>query len=122
MTTAEGYRRAAYTLRGNRPLTDQDAAAMIGHEISISVGDKVLSSGTVTDCRVVDGGERFKLTVENNGRACVVCGHVYTEGEAAAALAQIDDVKIARPGRVNLPGWVQVCADLDACKQRWPVR
>lgn len=126
MSAPDGYTRAGFTLTGSRTLTDADAAAMIGHEISVSIGDAVLGSGIITDCRVVDDGARFKLTVEHNGRRCAGCGHVYTEDQADKYMALLGELRTQYGGSPDgllkattlLPDWVQVCTAWATCARR----
>lgn len=125
MTPPKGYLRAGFTLAGNRTLTDADAAGMIGHEISVSIGDVVLSSGTITDCRVIDDGARFNLTVEQKGRRCAACGHVYSEADADKLMHPLGGLREqwgGEPGGLKatspLPDWVLVCVSWATCERR----
>lgn len=127
MKTPVGYTRSTFHWRNemHRDLTADDAQQMLGMRLTVSLGSVVMSTGTVTAAKVVDGGERMQMTVETGGRWCPACGQVYPAETAGRHLAALTDVQARTPGRYvhppaydDLPSWVRVCRDWGACRAR----
>ena len=122
----EIYSRAVLYL-GNqmmRPLDDDDAISLMGHEVDVRMGGVAAASGTITSARVIDDGRRLEVVVENHGRSCRACGTVVSEGQAAAALTLLRDVYATTAAAADnemyqaVPPWAAVCSDPVACRRR----
>jgi len=125
--TVTDYQRSAFRIPGARPLTDDDAAGLLGAELNVSIGDADLCRGTVTNAKVVDGGANLWVTVESNGRCCCACSHPYPEDQIGSGLRTVNAILessggVLRGPRVeqcrHRPAWVLVCANAYACEER----
>lgn len=116
-----GYSRATYYLanQSDQPLREQDVEDFLEAQLSVSLHDRAISSGIVTDVRIVDEGRRLQLTVESSGRRCLACGHVYTTEQAATALGPrpAGDALAPFAGALyaDVPRWGRVCVDPVRC-------
>lgn len=127
MTDKPGYTRSTFHLRNDtgRPLTDADVVELLGTEMTATLHDVSLSSGTVTNVRVVDDGSRIQVTVESGGRACAACGTVFDVDQAGGQMLALAEIRSATPELVaglpmyeGLPGWVWVCFSPALCLRR----
>lgn len=127
MTAADVYSRTAFYLRNDtgRPLVDADVQELLGTEMTASMHDVLLSSGVVTNVAIVDDGARVRVTIENGGRACAVCGTVFTRNQASQEMLTLGEVRTATPelvagipGYADLAGWVWVCSSPAMCLRR----
>lgn len=122
------YQRSAFRIPGARPLTDADAAGLLGAELNVSIGGTVLGEGTVTNAKVVDDGANLWVTVESNGRSCCSCGHVYPQDQIGSGLRTVASLRESTGGELrgdqrraqcqHRPDWTLVCADAYACENR----
>jgi len=115
------YTRSTFRLPGNQRL----AAAIMGHEITASMGAVDMATGVVTDCRMADDGDSLWVTLESGGRACGACRHVYPEADAATELCPAstfrEDANKNVPWALvhqDLPDWTPVCLNWETCHRR----
>lgn len=121
-----GYSRTTFRAPARGPLTSEDAEALIGSEMSVSLHDVVVAGGTITDCRPDPDGRHLLITVESGGRRCPACGHIYREDEADNRMASIATLRQGWVGRypaglavyTDLPSWVRVCTAWAECEHR----
>jgi hypothetical protein len=106
-----------------RPIEDGDAETMMGAELTISHGDVVAATGTVTSACVVSDRQMMEVVIERGGRRCPACAYVYTEAQALLglrplgrlqALMTLPETDIYR----KIPPWVNVCSDPLTCRAR----
>lgn len=126
MTAASGqYQRVALFMGSDRRLTLADVETLIGAEITVDAYEVQIGRGTVTNVTLLDGGDRLQVTVEQNGRACMCCGHIYDPGRAGLGLKRVGDLRAARPEGAwpvwrwhDLPDWALVCLSDGDCTYR----
>ncbi len=120
--TAE-YRRSTLYWRNEtgRPLIDEDAEALLGHELTVGMADIPLVSGTVTNARILEDGARVEVTLEQGGQQCPACGHIYPPAEATSELVRIDYLQKRMPTIYDSPvydlltPWAKVCFHASTC-------
>ncbi len=126
MIAPDGYTRSTFYLRNDtgRPLTADDLDMLLGSEMSASLHDVVLSSGTVTNVVVDDDSARMRVTVESGGRGCMACGTVFAENRVGRELILLGELRktpallAGRPVYEELPNWVWVCFEPATCQRR----
>lgn len=118
------YARATLIMSGDRVLTDTDAGALVGSEISAELHGVEISRGVVSNAKIIDGA-RVELTVEQGGRACTACGTVVATADVDRLLATVGELRAARVEGAwpvwrwdGLPDWVLVCYDSGSCTYR----
>jgi hypothetical protein len=125
VSTPAGYRRSSFRIPGAGDLANEAAQDLIGNELNVRMHDVELANGTITDCRVIDGGANLWVTIEYGGRACAACRNVYTEDEAPAELVTAGTFR-EEAGRQfatwalvyrDLPSWAPVCREWATCER-----
>lgn len=122
---APHYQRVTLSFKGDRRLTLADIETLIGSEISVEHYEVQMGRGTVTNVTLLDDGEQVQVTVEQNGRACVCCGHVYEPAQAGLCLIRVGDLRAKRDPDAwpvwrwhDLPNWAMVCRSDGDCTYR----
>ncbi len=121
------YVRVSLFLAGqpDTPLTAEQAEAMLGQEMDVSLRPAHPGYGTVLDVRLLDGGRRVRLSVERGGRSCTVCRRVFTEQDAPVELTRADTFadESAKPHATwaavyrILADWSPVCRNWATCRR-----
>lgn len=125
MTAPAGYTRASLFMTGERKLTVDDIATLVGSAITVDAYEVQIGRGTVTNVVLLDDGDRIQVTVEQDGRACQSCGHIYPMAAFPRALVRVGDLRAKRePGAWpvwrwdGLPDWALVCFSDGDCTYR----
>jgi hypothetical protein len=124
VTAPGGYTRTEFRAPVSAPLTGQDAAELIGSEMTVNLRGVAIAGGVVVDCRNTSDGRHLLITVEAHGRSCPACGRVYRDDEADNRLAPLSVLRESWVGRypaslpvyADLPAWVRVCTAWADCE------
>ncbi len=123
MSVPAGYGRSFVPMDElTSPLTEDAARALLGRGLDASLHGTQIAAGTITDVREANGN--LMVILEENGRYCVLCQHVYPMHQTDQLVAAGEfhaDFTIPYATWVatykDLRPWAPVCQDWASCEK-----
>lgn len=126
MTAPDGqYTRVSLFMSAERQLTPDDVTKLLGSEITVDAYEVQIERGTVTNVILLDCGARIQVVIEQDGRACASCGHIYPMAAVPRRLTPVAGLRARRAPDAwpewrwhGLPDWALVCVSDGDCMFR----